>query len=162
MLSWSRLTRWQKIGLVLAVVAFVGLVVAAFWAMVAFNATAEVRDVFLILIALEVLILDIVLIVLLWQIVRLLFYLVKELAPVIENLQETTGTVRGTAAFMSESVVSPAIEAASKAAALRRSLSVLFNGSSGRHARATRRTAGGDDTRVGSNTSVGQDAVGGK
>ena len=92
-------------------------------------AVAEVtRDLLIIVLAIELLILNIAVLVMLWQTIKLLDYLVNELTPVIRDLQETVGTVRGTTTFVSENVVNPTIEATSKIAGVRRSLQVLFSG----------------------------------
>lgn len=121
------LTRSQKIAIAATVTAVVVLTGIAIFFMIRHPVfTSAVRDISLIVLALATLALDVIVIVLMWQIIKLLTYLLDELIPIMQSLQETAGTVRGTATFMSDSVVNPAIEVASKAARVRRSLGVLF------------------------------------
>ncbi len=122
-------SRGQKIGIAAGVVAALALLILALWFLISNPpVTAAVRDIFIIVLALETIALGVALIVLVLQIYKLMKFLRDELAPIVDNLQETVGTVRGTATFMSDNMVSPAIEAASKAAGLRKSLGVLFGG----------------------------------
>lgn len=120
------LDRGQKIAIATGVTALVVLLGFTLFFMIRYPAvTAAVADISIIVLALTVIVLDIILIVLVWQIVKLLTYLLEELQPIVESLQETTGTVRGTATFMSDAVVNPTIEIASRAAGVRRSISIL-------------------------------------
>lgn len=136
MLEWNDLSRGKKLAIIVAAIALVALLGLTIWFMIAYpEVTAVVRDILLIIIALGILALDVLLIILVWQIYKLLVFLTRELAPVVESLQETVGTVRGTATFMSDSMVNPAIGVASKAAGIRRSLDVLFGKGASRPSR---------------------------
>lgn len=84
-----------------------------------------VRDIAIIIVALEILILNALLIVLVWQVWRLIKMIQTEARPVIEDAQETVGTVRGTAQFVAESVVEPVVKTGGKIAGFRRSLRVI-------------------------------------
>jgi hypothetical protein len=84
--------------------------------------TGAITDISIIILALVVLVMNVFLIVMMWQIIRLIDFLLFELKPVLESLQETTSTVRGTASFVSEEVSSPVIDAKAKAAGLKGSL----------------------------------------
>lgn len=122
----NELTRSQKIAIAAGVTALVALIGLTIFLMIRFPlVTRAVRDISVIILALMAIVLDIILIILVWQIVKLLTYLLAELGPIVESLQETTGTVRGTATFMSDSVVNPTIELASKVAGFRESVNVL-------------------------------------
>lgn len=144
MLEWKDLSRGQKLGIIAAVTALVALLGFTIWFMISYpEVTAAVRDILIIIIALGILALDILLIVLVWQIYKLLVFLTRELVPVVESLQETVGTVRGTATFMSDSVVNPAIGVVSKAAGVRRSLDVLFGSGGSRPSRKPSPAASG-------------------
>lgn len=121
------LTRGQKIMIAVAVTALVALIAFTIVFMIRHpEFTESVRDISLIILALTVLVLDVILVVLVWQIVKLLSYLINELGPIVQSVQETAGTVRGTTTFLSDSLVNPAIGAASKVSGARRSLAVLF------------------------------------
>ncbi len=84
--------------------------------------TGAITDISIIILALVVLVMNVFLIVMMWQIIRLIDFLLFELKPVLESLQETTSTVRGTASFVSEEISSPVIDAKAKAAGVKGSL----------------------------------------
>ncbi len=87
--------------------------------------SGTIRDIAIILVALEILILNGLLIVLVWQVWRLIKMIQTETKPVIEDAQETVSTMRGTADFVSNSVVEPVVKTSSKIAGFRRSVKVL-------------------------------------
>jgi len=87
--------------------------------------SGTIRDVAIIFVALEILILNALLIVLVWQVWRLVKMIQTEVKPIIQDTQETVGTVRGTADFVSANVVEPVVKTSSKLAGWRRSASVL-------------------------------------
>jgi hypothetical protein len=87
--------------------------------------SGTIRDVAIIFVALEILILNALLIVLVWQVWRLVKMIQTEVKPIIQDTQETVGTVRGTADFVSANVVDPVVKTGSKLAGWRRSASVL-------------------------------------
>jgi hypothetical protein len=68
-----------------------------------------VRDIAIILLALESLVIGILLIVTLGRLRELLRVLRDEVTPVLKSLQETVRTVRGTANIVSNAVVNPLI-----------------------------------------------------
>jgi len=86
---------------------------------------ATVRDVAIILLAVESLIIGILLSVLLWQLRNLSRMLEEEVKPLLDSANETVGTVRGTSTFLSETVVSPVVRIISTVTGLRRGLGVL-------------------------------------
>lgn len=87
--------------------------------------SATVRDIAIILVAVEILIMNGLLIVLVWQVWRLIKMIGAEIKPVIKDGQETVGTVKGSAEFVSASFISPLISASSRLAGLRRSAQVM-------------------------------------
>lgn len=84
-----------------------------------------IRDIAIIIVALEILILNALLILLIWQVWRLVKMIQTEVKPIIQDTQETVGTVRGTAEFVSVNVVEPVVKTSSKLAGWRRTASVL-------------------------------------
>jgi hypothetical protein len=68
------------------------------------------RDLFIILLAMEGIIMGMALIVLVIQLAALLNILQNEVQPIVDNANETVTTVRGTAQFMSENLVEPVIK----------------------------------------------------
>jgi hypothetical protein len=71
--------------------------------------SATIRDIAIIIIALQTIIIGILLGVLIWQIWRLVKVIQTELKPIIEDTQVTVNTVRGTTEFVSHNVVDPVI-----------------------------------------------------
>ena len=87
--------------------------------------SAIVRDIAIILVALEILIMNVLLLVLIWQVWRLVKMIGVEIKPVIEDGQETVGTVKGSAEFVSTSIISPLITTSSRLAGIWRSVNVI-------------------------------------
>ncbi len=84
------------------------------------QATATVRDIAIVFVAVMTFFIGVAVLVLLVQLTILVKVLREEIAPMMAALQETLATVRGTTAFVSESVVSPVVKAASFAAGVKR------------------------------------------
>jgi hypothetical protein len=87
--------------------------------------TDRIRDVFIIVVAFETLVIGVALIVLLVQIASLINLLQNEVRPILESTSETVKTLRGTAAFLSESVVEPVIKLNGYLASLQRVLELM-------------------------------------
>jgi hypothetical protein len=118
----SSMTRW-------AVIAFGilgGLIVASLIVAVIVGATSAdgglaigfqiVRDVLIIVLALQGVFLSIAMVVLILQFSALLNLLRNEVKPLIQEVRETTSAARGTAQFVSKNVAEPVIRVASVAA----------------------------------------------
>ncbi len=71
--------------------------------------SAIIRDIAIIIIAVQSIVIGILIAVLIWQIWRLVKILETEVKPIIEDTQATVNTVRGTANFVSDTVVQPVI-----------------------------------------------------
>jgi hypothetical protein len=82
------------------------------------DTTGQIRDVFIIFMALESLLLGLVLIILIVQIARLTNLLQNEIKPILDSTNETISTLRGTTVFLSENLVEPVIKLNQYAAAL--------------------------------------------
>ena len=89
--------------------------------------SATVRDLAIILLAMQALIVNILLGILIWQIWRMIKMVQTEVKPIIEDTQETVNTVRGTAGFVSENVVDPVVRANRTVFKWRGTLSALRN-----------------------------------
>lgn len=87
--------------------------------------SAVLRDIIIILVGLTNVALFVLLGILVWQLWQLIKMIRTELKPIIDDTQETVGTVRGTADFVSQSVVDPMVRTSSRIAGLRRSLRVI-------------------------------------
>ncbi len=88
--------------LALALALFADLDRSAYW-------VGIIRDVFIIFLALEGMVMGAALIVLVLQVAALLNLVQQEIPPIVDNAHETVTTVRGTAQFISSSVIGPII-----------------------------------------------------
>lgn len=123
-----QLTEKQKILIGMGAAIAIALLIFILWYMITHPVfTAAVTDIWIILLALVVLVMNVFLIIMLWQIIRLIDFLLFELKPVLESLQETSSTVRGTATFVSDEVSSPIIDASAKAARVKGSLRFVMD-----------------------------------
>ena len=88
---------------------------------------ATVRDISIIVLALETIVIGVLLAVLLIQVVRLIRMLREEVVPILRSTQETLGTVRGTATFVSDKVIQPVVKVSSVTAGVRQAVRTLVN-----------------------------------
>lgn len=72
--------------------------------------SATIRDIAIIVIAFQSIIIGVLLGVLIWQIWRLVKLVQTEIKPIIDDAQETVGTVRGTTTFLSHNLVEPVVQ----------------------------------------------------
>ncbi len=85
-----------------------------------------VRDVFIIALALESCIFGVILMLMLIMLIRLVNTVEFEIKPILEQTNETVGTVRGTANFVSKNVVSPVVKVRSYTVGFKRGIQSLF------------------------------------
>lgn len=74
------------------------------------STVAIVRDLFIIFLTLEGILIGVALIVLIVQLANLVNILQNEIQPIVDSAQEAVSTVKGTAEFMSKNVTTPAIK----------------------------------------------------
>ena len=86
---------------------------------------ASVRDLAIILLALESFVIGVVLIVLILEIRNLAKLLREEIKPILDSADETARTVRGTTNFVSETFVNPMIRASGFASGVMQALRIL-------------------------------------
>jgi hypothetical protein len=72
--------------------------------------TDRIRDVFIIIVALESLVIGVALIVLIVQLASLINLLQNEVRPILTATSETVNNLRGTAEFLGENMVEPVIK----------------------------------------------------
>ena len=87
---------------------------------------AFVRDLAIILLAVESLVIGGVLIILVLEIRNLAKMLRDEIKPILESADETVRTVRGTTTFVSENLVNPVVRASSFATGVTQAIRILF------------------------------------
>ncbi|GIV80501.1 MAG: hypothetical protein KatS3mg050_4895 [Litorilinea sp.] len=88
--------------------------------------SATIRDIAIIIIAVESIVIGALIAVLVWQVWRLVRLLQTEIRPIIDDAQETIHTVRGTASFVSDNVVEPVIRTSGNVVRVRRTVQALF------------------------------------
>jgi hypothetical protein len=87
--------------------------------------TQKLRDVFIIVMALESLIIGAALVILVVQIASLVNLINNEVRPILESTQETVNTLRGTTAFLGENLIDPIIKLNGYLAGLQRVLELM-------------------------------------
>jgi hypothetical protein len=92
---------------------------------------ASLRDLSIVIVALEVIVINIMMVVLIVQITRLIRLLREEVLPILYSTQETVSTMRGTATFVGDRVVQPVVRISSFSAGLRGAVASMFRKPSG-------------------------------
>ncbi|MEZ4709653.1 MAG: hypothetical protein R3A44_20760 [Caldilineaceae bacterium] len=87
--------------------------------------TAYMRDIAIIIIAVQSIVIGALIAVLILQVWRLIKMVQTEIKPMIDDLQETIGTVRGTTTFVSDSIVQPVAKTSGYVAGMRTAIRVL-------------------------------------
>lgn len=82
--------------------------------------TEQIRDVFIIFMALESLIIGAALVILIVQLATLINLLQNEIRPIIDSTNETVNTLKGTALFLSDNLAEPVIKVNAFAAKFKR------------------------------------------
>jgi uncharacterized membrane protein YhaH (DUF805 family) len=96
--------------------------------------TSRIRDVFIIFMALESLLLGIALTVLIIQLAVLINVLKNEVKPILDTTNETMNNLRGTTTFMSNNIVEPVIKLNEYLAGFRKLLDLVMPVSKSRRA----------------------------
>ena len=122
----ERKQRWMMVGIIAGVVIFLALIGLAVFALLQNDTrTANIRDIFIIFMAFESLIIGAALVVLIIQVANLINLLQNEVKPILESTSETVNTLRGTTEFLSENLVEPVIKLNSYLAGLRKILDIF-------------------------------------
>lgn len=102
--STARVWLFVVIGLILIGLVVFGIILLA---TAPEGTTARVRDIFIIFMALESLILGIGLIILIVQLATLINLLQNEIKPILDSTNQTVSTLKGTTQFLSNNLVEP-------------------------------------------------------
>jgi amino acid permease len=108
-----------------AVVLMILLGVAIYFLLQPNTPTDKIRDVFIIVVALESLIIGVALVVLVVQLASLINLLQNEVRPILKATNDTVNNLRGTAEFLGENVVEPVIKLNGYLAGLYRMLELM-------------------------------------
>lgn len=106
------------IGVIAAAIVLV--IIVGFVLMINAGVTGTVRDVIIIILTLELLIVGMLMLVLVVQVIGLIRMLREEIKPLLQSAQDTLEATRGTTAFLSKKVITPTIRAAGTVAGVRR------------------------------------------
>jgi hypothetical protein len=110
---------------VLALVFVVALGAAVYFLLQPGAPTETIRDIVIILVAFEFMVIGLALVILLVQLARLVNLLQNEVRPIIDSANEAANTLRGTARFLSDNLVEPVVKVNAGLAAARRALDML-------------------------------------
>ena len=108
-----------------AVILLVLLGVAIYFLLQPATPTDKIRDIFIIVVALESLVIGVALIVLAVQLASLINLLQNEVKPILKATTDTVNNLRGTAEFLGENVVEPVIKLNGYLAGLYRMLELM-------------------------------------
>lgn len=113
--------------IILIAVVLVGLIVTGvvFLTRAGAEATSQVRDIFIIFLALESFIIGVVLVILVVQITTLVNLVQNEIKPILKSTTDTINTLKGTTQFLSQNLVDPVIKVNSYTAGIRRLLDLI-------------------------------------
>ena len=122
----ERKQKQMMYGIVAVIVLLVALLGVAIYFLLQPNTpTDKIRDVFIIVVALETLVIGVALVVLIVQLASLINLLQNEVRPILNATSETVNTLRGTAEFLGENVVEPVIKLNGYLAGLKRMLELM-------------------------------------
>ena len=97
--------------------------------------TEIIRDIVIIFMAVESLLIGIVLIILITQLARLTAMLQNEIKPILDSTNETLNMLRGTTTFLSNNLVDPVVKANSAITAFRRAIELFPTSRRGKRSR---------------------------
>jgi NADH:ubiquinone oxidoreductase subunit K len=89
------------------------------------DGTGKIRDIFIIFMAVEFLIIGIALVVLIIQLANLINLLNNEVKPILKSTTETVNTLKGTTQFLSDNMVGPVIKLNEYLAGLKKLLDLV-------------------------------------
>ena len=116
--------------LIIAVILVVALLItgAVFLLRSSGDTTARVRDVFIIIMALESLVIGIALVVLIIQLAVLINLLNNEVRPIIKSTNDTVNTLKGTVHFLGDNLTEPVIKLNETLAGFRKFIDIIRPG----------------------------------
>ena len=122
----ERRNRQLTITIAIAAIIFIALIVLAVFGLTRnADVTQNIRDIFIIFMALESLIIGAALVVLIVQIASLINLLNNEIKPILDATNETIATLRGTTQFLSENLVEPVVKLNSYLAGLQKMFEMI-------------------------------------
>ncbi|MEN8241302.1 MAG: hypothetical protein ABFS17_05235 [Chloroflexota bacterium] len=124
----SQLSAGAKWGIgIAAVVLLAGMVGTVYYLLLETSPTARIRDIFVIFLGFELLVIGFSAILLIIQSARLFNMFQNEIKPVLDDANEAISTIRGTAIFLSDTMAQPAIKISSFFTTIRSGLDLFKN-----------------------------------
>lgn len=123
-------SRKAPVGIIVAAVLILGLLITGVVLLLRADndTTARVRDVFIIFMALESLVIGVALVILVVQLATLINLLNNEIRPIIRSTNDTVNTIKGTMTFLSDNLSEPVIKLNEYLAALRKFFEIIRPG----------------------------------
>lgn len=122
----ERRNRQTTITIIIAVIVFVALIgLAVFGLTRDASVTTNIRDIFIIFMAIESLVIGAALVILIVQIASLINLLNNEIKPILDATNETIATLRGTTQFLSENLIEPVMKLNSYLAGIQKMLEMI-------------------------------------
>ena len=125
----TELNQKQRAIIIGALLFLVVLIIGVVFAVISMvnhpDQTETIRDIVIIFMAVESLVIGLTLIVLIIQLAKLTTLLQNEIRPTLDSTNETVQTLRGTTTFLSNNLVKPVIKANSTLAAVRQALGLI-------------------------------------
>jgi hypothetical protein len=106
----ARTKRIVTIAIIVVIVILAFLIFAIYYLLQPGSPTDRIRDVFIIVVALESLVIGAALIILIIQLASLINLLQNEVRPILKSTSDTVNNLRGTAEFLGENMVEPVIK----------------------------------------------------
>lgn len=99
-------------GIIVIILVVIGAIVVSIigLARAPLDSVAKIRDIFIIFMALESLLIGLTLVILMVQMARLINLLQNEIKPILDSTNETVSNLRGTTNFLSDNLVQPVIK----------------------------------------------------
>jgi heme/copper-type cytochrome/quinol oxidase subunit 2 len=122
--------RGRGVMLVVIVIVVLALIIAAFVLLVRADptTTGQIRDVFIIFMALESLVIGAALIILIIQLAVLTNLIQNEIKPILDSTNQTVNTMKGTVTFLADNFVQPVIRVNSYVAGAKRLVDLIRPG----------------------------------
>ncbi len=122
----ERRNKQTTIAIGISAVIFIALIVLAVYGLTRDAAATEnIRDVFIIFMALESLVIGAAMVILIIQVSSLINLLNNEIKPMLDATNETIATLRGTTEFLSQNLVEPVVKLNSYLAGLQKMVELL-------------------------------------
>ncbi len=122
----ERRKRQTTLAIVISAIVFFALIALAVFGLTRdAGVTENIRDIFIIFLALESLIIGAALVILIIQLASLINLLNNEIKPILDATNETINTLRGTTEFLGQNLVEPVMKLNSYLAGLQRMLEMV-------------------------------------